>query len=220
MRAQRILIIEKNEALAAEEAAVLEEAGYRVARARDALDGLKKLYEAYPDLIIMDMEFPSVNGVYPLLRIREVYSLPIIALGGREEVVNMLELGADAFMIKPPDLRELLARVRSLLRRKSKHEPTGEDYKLEIENHRDIGGDGSNGFTQTEYRLASCMIINNGRLLDYPRLISEVWGGKEVSRCTLHFYMRRLRRKLADVNIFGVRGIGYCCSSDGGNAAQ
>ena len=91
---------------------------------------------------------------------------------------------------------------------------------MEIENHLDNGGDGSNGLTPTEFRLASCLILNKGRLLEYPRLITEVWGGKEISRYTIHLYIRRLRSKLANFNIFGVRGVGYCFSGDSGVAPQ
>lgn len=218
MKSACILIIEKDEALAVKVAAALEEAGYTVVTTSDARDGLKKLYEAYPDLIIVARELPMVNGEDPCLRIRQASYLPIIVLGSNEESAEMLELGADAYMTKPPSLSELVARVHSLLRRKPRSDPPGENRKLEIENRLPKGGDGSNGLTPTEFRLASCLLLNKGRLLDYPQLISEVWGGKEVSLGTLHFYMRRLRQKLANISIFGLRGVGYCYSGDGSQA--
>jgi len=216
IKRRRILVIEQDEALAVEAAAALEEAGYEVATVGDALEGIKKLYEAYPDLIIVNTGLPMVNGEDSFLRIRQASYLPIIVLGSEEEMADMLELGADACMVKPPSLIELVARVHSLLRRKPRYEPPADIPGLGIESHLDNGGNGSNGLTPTEYRLASCLVLNRGRLLEYPRLISEVWGGKEVSRYTLHFYVRRLRSKLANVNIFGVRGVGYCLSGDGG----
>lgn len=196
----------------------MEEAGYKVVKVADALDGLKKLYEAYPDLIIMARELPMVNGEDPCLRIRQASYLPIIVLGSNEEAAEMLELGADAYMTKPPSLRELVARVRTLLRRKPRSDPPGDTPKLEIENRLPKGGNGSNGLTRTEFRLASCLLLNKGRLLGYPQLISEVWGEKKVSLDTLHFYMRRLRQKLANISIFGLRGVGYCLSGDGSQA--
>jgi len=155
-----------------------------------------------------------VNGEDPCLRIRQASYLPIIVLGSDEQAAEMLELGADAYMTKPPSLSELVARVRALLRRKPRNDPPRDNLKLEIENTLTKGGNGSNGLTPTEFRLASCLILNKDRLLGYPRLISEVWGGKEVSLDTLHFYMRRLRQKLGNGGISMVRGVGYCYKGD------
>ena len=200
--------------------ATLEEAGYTVVRTTDALDGLKKLYEAYPDLIIMDRELPMVNGEDPCLRIRQASYLPMIVLGSNEEAAEMLELGADAYMTRPPRLSELVARVRSLLRRKPRYDPPGDNHALEIKDCLDSGDNGSNGLTPTEFRLASCLLLNKGRLLAYPRLISEVWGGTKVSLDTLHFYIRRLRQKLANISIFVLRGVGYCLSGGGSSSAR
>ena len=213
MKSARILVIENDEALATATATALEGAGYKVVRARDALDGLKKLYEAYPDLVIMDKELPMVKGEEPCLRVRQACYLPILVLGSDEEAVETLEVGADAFMVKPPDLSELVARVRSLLRRKMKDEPPGGNDEPGIKNLTQ-GADSLNKLTGTEFRLASCLVLNKGRLLGYPYLISEVWGGKEITLDTLHFYIRRLRAKLANLNIFGLRGVGYYLSGE------
>jgi len=102
--------------------------------------------------------------------------------------------------------------VHALLRRKPKRDPLRSNPKLEIGNRLDNGGDGSNGLTPTEFRLASCLLSNRGRLLDYPRLIGEVWGGKEVGLGTLHFYVHQLRRKLQGYfpcRIVNCWGVGY-----------
>ena len=149
----RILVIESDEALAVAEATALEEAGYTVARATDARDGLKKLYEAYPDLVIMARELPMVDGEDPCLRIRQASYLPIIVIGSNEGAAEMLELGADAYMTKPPSPVELVARVHSLLRRHQRYDPPGGNPGLEIESHLSKGDDGSNGLTGAEFRL-------------------------------------------------------------------
>lgn len=211
----RILVVEKDEALRLKAAGALESAGYEVAIAVDALDGLKKLYETYPDLIIVARELPRVNGEDAYLRIRQASYLPIIVIGNREEAAEMLELGADAYVAKPPVLGELVARVRALLRRKPRQEPPGGNIISPTRNHPPDDGNGSNGLTPTEFRLASCFLHNKGQLLSYDELISGVWGGKEVRLDTLHFYMRRLRQKLADGGISMFRGVGYCLSGDG-----
>ena len=220
IREGRILVIEQDEELALEVAAALEEAGYMVVRSGNARDGLKKVYQAYPDLIILARELPMVNGEDPCLRVRQACYLPIIVLGNDDDASEILELGADAYLMKPPGLNELVARVNSLLRRKTRYNPEGDNSRLEIGNDQSEGGDGSK-MTATEFRLAACLVLNKGRLLEYSRLIGEVWGGKEISLDTLHFYVRRLQQKLQAyfpyrVNIRNFRGVGYCLSGDGG----
>jgi DNA-binding response OmpR family regulator len=212
-RPVRILVVEKDEALRLKAAGALESAGYEVAIAVDAMDGLKKLYETYPDLIIVARELPKVNGEDAYLRIRQASYLPIIVIGNREEAAEMLELGADAYVAKPPSLGELVARVRALLRRKPRQEPPGGNI-LATRNHPPNDGNGWNKLTPTEFRLASCLLCNKGRLLGYSELISRVWGGKKVSLDNLHFHMRRLRQKLADGGISMLRGVGYCFCGD------
>ena len=182
------------------------------------LDGLRKLHESYPDLVIMSKELPMIDEEDACLRIRQASYSPIIVLGNEEESAETLELGADAYLMKPPGLIELVARVNSLLRRKPRYYPENETSTLEIENNEAEKGNGAK-LTETEFRLASCLVCNKGRLLEYSQLISEVWGGKEVSRGTLHFHMRRLQQKLQvlfpyQVNIHNFRGVGYCLSRD------
>ena len=150
-----------------------------------------------------------MNGEDACLRIRKASYLPIVVLGSQEELVRTLELGADAYIVKPANGREVVARVHSLLRRKDDDSPEG-GGGLGIK-HFVSGGedDGPGGLSPTEYRLSACLLSNEGKLLGYPQLITEVWGGKEVSVDTLHFYIRSLRRKLANFNIFNMRGVGY-----------
>ena len=203
----RILIVEKDEALAARITEALTDEGYKVAVAKDALGGLKNIYEAYPDLVIMARELPIVNGGDPYIRMRQLSYLPVIALGNQEEAAETLELGADAYMTKPLDINELVARVSSLLRRKRRNGPPGGSPVSKIRKHIDKGK-----LTPTELRLASCLVLNKGKLLEYRHLINEVWGGKALAIATLHFYIHRLQQKLANGNIFMIRGVGYCFS--------
>jgi DNA-binding response OmpR family regulator len=214
MAAGRILVIEQDEKLALGIEDALEGAGYTVVRTADTYDGLKKLYEAYPDLVILAKELPSVNGEDPCLQVRQACYLPIIVLGKNDDASEILELGADAYMTRPPGLKELVARVHSLLRRKKRANSQGNNLKLEIKHDRSEIRNSSK-LTDTEFRLAYCLMFNKGELVEYSRIISEVWGGKEVSLDTLHFHIRSLRNKLQALfpnptNIICYRGVGYC----------
>lgn len=217
MRDPHILVIENDEAVVARVAAALEEAGFNVLTATNAVIGLRKIYESHPDVIIMATEILVAGGEDSYLQIRLATYLPIIVLGSSEDEVEMLEFGADAFMAKPPDLSELVARVKWLLQRKPRLESrkgNPELGELDMKNGPPERDDGSKYLSATEYRLASCLVLNGGRLLEYSRLISEVWAGKEVGLDTLHFYMRRLRKKLQaffpnPIKIINYRGVGY-----------
>ena len=182
----RILIIEKDRVLAEKEAAALEKEGYKVEIAADALEGIKKLYESYPDLIIASRELPKVKGEDAYQRIRQASYLPLIVIGIKEESAEVLEFGADAYITRETDLRELVARVRSILRRKmglrqskggrnsgdgDRESPADDPADEPTDDPVNEGnGDGSNYLSATEFRLASCLVINKGKLLDYQRL--------------------------------------------------
>lgn len=99
-----------------------------------AYDGLRKLMEAYPDLIIMAQELPSVGGDDVCLRIRQASCILMLVLGPASEAIDTLELGADAYMSRPPSDVEMVAKAHSLLRRKQKaYDPPGGNHELEIE---------------------------------------------------------------------------------------
>ena len=127
MKQAKIILIEPDEALKVGIKAALEGAGFSVITAGNVLEGLKNAHESYPDLAIMANELPLVNGEEPVLYLRQTSYLPILVLGNDEEMAETLELGADAYMTKPPSLVELVARVRSLLRRKPRHGPRSDN---------------------------------------------------------------------------------------------
>jgi len=114
----RIVLIEPNEALKVRIEAALQGAGFSVITVENVPEGLKKVHESSADLAIMAKDLPLVKGEEPVLYFRQASYLLILVLGDDEETTEMLELGADAYMTKPPSLSELVARVRALLRRK------------------------------------------------------------------------------------------------------
>jgi DNA-binding response OmpR family regulator len=213
-----VLIIEKDELVGIMLARALEAAGYEVIRAQDAREGLMKLYESYPDIIIINRGIPEIFGEDAFVRVRQASYLPLIVLGNSDDAAESLEMGADAFMTYPPSLRELVARVRNLLNRKLKSDNKNGGTGMNIDtlkNNPPTQDDNSLGYlTATEFRLASCLVLNKDKLIDYSRLIREVWEGKKVTRDTLHYYMRSLRRKLQSffynpIRIINYRGVGY-----------
>ena len=195
--------------LAARIAKALRDKGYEAVVTNDALNGLKSIYEAYPSLIIMDIELAILNKKSPYIRIRQLSYLPIIALGNEERTAETLELGADAYMTKPLGINELVARVHSLLRRKHIYDPPENNPLAKIKGSMNKGGNSQKELTPTEYHLASCLMLNKGKLLEYRHLINEVWGGRAMAMATLHFYIRRLQQKLTSGSIFKIRGVGY-----------
>jgi two-component system response regulator ArlR len=209
MKKAVVLVVEKDRSSSLEAVEALRDAGYEVVEAASAADGLKMIYKVRPDVVIASTDLPPVDGEDACLRLRQASYLPLIAIGSRDEVVEMLELGVDACIISPPSGREVVARVNSLLKRKEDDDPPGGAGPDE-ERYRRAEAN-TEGLSPTECRLSRCLLSHQGSLLDYPQLITEVWGGKNVSLDTLHFYIRRLRRKLSGFKIFSVRGVGYGC---------
>ena len=203
-------------------AAALEGAGYQVVRVADALEGLNMLHQTYPDMIIIDSELATINGEDACLRIRQASFSPMMVLGSPERAVEVLELGADAFMTKPPSLIELVARVGRLLQRNTRlnrreNKPqwyVENDLQRYMENDLQIGGNGLSSLSAIEFSLALRLVLSKGKIVDYSQLINEAWRGKEVSIETLHFYMHSLREKLQSffrgrIKIINHQGVGY-----------
>lgn len=215
----RVLLISGEEALRGGVASALEGAGFQVTHVPDGYQGLHSMYEASPDLVIMAEDLPPMGGAQVCSRLRQASHLPIIVLGSGEKEetgeIEMLELGADAYMAKPPDPAELVARVRSLLRRKGPNcDGHGGSPGSGPEQGTARRRNGSGSLTNTELSLLSCLVLNEGRLVSHSQLVSEVWAGKQVSRDCLKFYVRRLRDRLSTVlggpgYIINQRGLGY-----------
>jgi two-component system response regulator ArlR len=200
-----ILVVEHDPTASAEAVAALRQAGYKVVETASAAGGLSRLYETRPDLVIASTDLPQLNGENACARLRQASLLPLIIIGGAEEAAEMLELGADAYIIRPASVREVLARVSSLLKRRRNKGPGGRPERSPGGGLPDIPDD----LSAIESRLATCLLFHSGHIMDYAELIYEVWGDQTVSLDTLHYHIRRLRQKLDDYWIFNVRGTGY-----------
>lgn len=212
----QILLVDGDCALRANLGAVLSEAGFVVTEAADCETAWHIIHQGSIDLVIVAEDLPSADVQEMCRRLRPVSGTFLIVMGTKEDAmtrVAMLELGADCYMQKPPNCNELVARVRSLLRRRMNHAPgymgTGEEEPA--------AGGATGGFgslSSTEFRLMSCLMLNEDAVVPHDQLISEVWGGNAVSRDCLKFYVRSLRKKLGGVlgeqgHIMNCRGVGY-----------
>lgn len=208
---KKILAINGDKATIEEVSSGLRQAGFEVITAVDSAEGLAKVYESKPDLVILADDLPLVNGEELCARLCQVSNVPIVALGSKEgelASVRMLELGADTYVPKPAGGAELLARVHSLLRRykpRNKEADCGEDSCGEDS----CGEDDPSALTSTESSLLSCLVLNEGSVVTHPQLLTEVWGGRGVSIACVKSYIRRLRNKRGPDLILNHRGVGY-----------
>jgi len=203
----------------------LELEGYQVSAARNGYGALQKLAEDLPDLIILDVMMPEIDGFETLRKIREVSTVPVIMLtvkGEEIDKVKGLDLGADDYVTKPFSPKELVSRVKAVLRRVEMPTPAPKteirvDDSLSIDfSHRKVMVKGKEVHLRpTEYRLLYHLVSNAGHVLTHETLLRRVWGYEYRDEDHyLWLYITYLRQKLEEDTkhpkyILGERGIGY-----------
>ena len=203
----------------------LEADGFEVEEAEDGQDGLRKLFASRPDVIILDVLMPSMDGWEVCERVREFTETPIVmltSLDREEEMVKGLELGADDFVSKPVSPRHLIARVKAVVRRAHSHteETTGFRYDdgtllVDTTQHEVLLDGQAVALSPTEFRLLVALAEAPGRVHEYASLLKRVWGDEYVDDIDfLRVYVWRLRKKLEKnpdkpVRILTERGFGY-----------
>ncbi len=203
----------------------LERAGYDVAVAASGTEGLERVIDYYPDLILLDIMMPAMDGWQVCHRLREATEIPIImltVLGKEQDVAKGLHLGADDYILKPWSNRELLARVRAVLRRTDTSSTAlrhniyvqGDLVIDPIQREVTIGGNKIN-LTAIEFRLLTYLARRSGQVVPYSELMTQVWG-TEFSQniISLRVHVHNLRRKIEKDPqnpryILAKRGIGY-----------
>ncbi len=198
--------------------------GYRVTVAVSGLEGLEVAQKQTPDLVILDLMMPVMDGFETCRRLREMGIQSILVISNRRDersMVRALELGADAYLHKPFELPVLLAKIRTLLRRIGQRVPSEyavyDDGQLLIDlNNRRVELRGEMiQLTATEFRLLSILLRHVGRVVPHEELIQEVWGTeKDVGLTSLKLYVHYLRRKLGEhpkkpYYVLAEWGIGY-----------
>jgi two-component system, OmpR family, KDP operon response regulator KdpE len=179
---------------------------YDVTTAADAEQGLREAERSHPDLIVLDLGLPDLDGVEVIRKLRTWSPVPILVLSGRggsREKVAALDAGADDYVTKPFSVDELLARVRAVTRRLSAPDATlvvelGE-YTVDLDRHVAHRTDASEivvHLTPTEWKLLTMLISNPGKLVGQRQLLQEVWGPTYLTESHyLRQYMAQLRRK-------------------------
>jgi DNA-binding response OmpR family regulator len=222
MAASRILVVDDDDDIRGLLRALLERAGHEVSEASDGRAGLRELYAGSPDLIILDVTMPGLDGWATLERIREVTDVPVLMLTAHDaelERVRGLKGGADDYVVKPFGRQELVARVEVLLRRPRSGgmEETYADSRLSISfAQRAVRYDDREVvLTPLEYRLLSAFVRHPNQVLSHDQLRELAWEDSlDTSRDEVKLYVGYLRRKLApdspgSAPIETVRGFGY-----------
>ncbi|MBA3745451.1 response regulator [Sporichthya sp.] len=204
--AARVLIVDDDDTLRRALGINLKARGYEVVDAADGASALALAARKPPDVVVLDLGLPDLDGVEVILGLRAWSRAPIVVLSAREDQsqkVAALDAGADDYVTKPFGMDELLARVRAALRRAAPVEETGgsvvttPDFTVDLRTRRVVTAAGEVRLTPTEWALLEVLVRHAGRYVPSKTLLQEVWGpsyGTETNY--LRVYMAQLRRKL------------------------
>jgi two-component system phosphate regulon response regulator PhoB len=219
----RVLIVEDEPDLAELVRFHLAKAGFAAEVAHSGRDGLEAIRRARPALVVLDLMLPDLSGTDVCREVRadpRLKDLPILMLTARAEEVDRVvgfELGADDYVTKPFSPRELVLRVRAILRRSEGEPQKGVvlargPLQLDLERHRCSVRGGEVDLTAKEFRLLEVLMSRPGHVMTRQRLLDDVWGSDiTVTERTIDTHLKRLREKLGEAGdlIETVRGVGY-----------
>ncbi len=219
----KIVIIEDERDLAELLAFNLQKEGFQTVIALDGRTGLEQVKSENPDLVILDLMLPELNGIdlCKLLRKQETTAtIPVIMLTAKGEEIDKVvgfEVGADDYLIKPFSTRELMLRIKAVLRRSSPEKPEGRIFTagpvtIDTGRHRVTVNEEETVLTSTEFKLLMTLAERLGRMQSREHLLSHVWGyNNDADTRTVDTHITRLRNKLGTAGelIKTVRGFGY-----------
>ena len=221
----KILIVEDEEALSDPLAFLLGREGFQTIVVDNGLDALPVFDREGADLVLLDVMLPGMSGMEVCRKLREVSSVPIIMLTAKDSELDKvlgLELGADDYVTKPYSARELIARIRAVLRRRSAETDyatesvlQGGPVRMDIDRHVVTVNGEEISMPLKEFELLEILLRNVGRVMTRGQLIERVWGADYVGDTkTLDVHIKRLRSKIepdssAPQYVVTVRGLGY-----------
>ncbi|MFB7636723.1 response regulator transcription factor [Streptomyces sp. NPDC056149] len=226
----RILVVEDDPDVATALRTLLTRAGYEVLPSEDGRAGLRRLFADDPDLMVLDVGLPGLDGWQVLERTRDMTDLPVLLLtarGAESDRVRGLRAGADDYLPKPFGNDELLARIEALLRRAAPARWAGsaqdDALRLVPERRSAIWRGEEARLSDIEYRLLQVLVRNRGRVVTTDQLLDQVWDDPQgIGRDRVKFAVLRVRRKLQQAAgslesdpIEAVRGLGYRYRADG-----
>lgn len=210
-----VLVIEDDDAISDLLRRGLTYEGYSVSVAQDGVNGLRMARDAPPDLVVLDLMLPGLDGLEVCRRLRAADDVPILVLTARGTVSDRiagLDSGADDYMVKPFSIDELLARVRALLRRKSPPEETELrflDIVMDTKSHEVTRVDRVIHLTTKQYELLQFFLRHPRQVLSPETIYQHVWGSSYDSN-VVQVFIRNLRQALGEPNvIYTIRGAGY-----------
>jgi len=225
MKEQKVLIIDDDEDLLQLAGLLFKKIGAQILTARNGVEGMSQLYSQRPNLVILDVMMPGMNGFEVCERIRQVSDAPIImltALNHEQEMLRGLEAGADDFLSKPFNADILLARARAVLRRSENMSANGHEFQysnghltIDVQRHEVSLRGKRIKLTPVEFRLLVFLARNAGKVLTFEQIISSVWGAEyRGSTDYVHVYISHLRKKLEENTkspryILTLHGVGY-----------
>jgi two-component system response regulator RegX3 len=220
----RILVVEDEVSFSDPLSYLLRKEGYDVSVAENGNDALTDFDSAGADLVLLDLMLPGVSGVDVCRALRQRSNVPVIMLTAKDSEIDKvvgLELGADDYVTKPYSSRELLARIKAVLRRLSEPEELmpatleAGPVRMDVERHVVTVGGAATQLPLKEFELLEMLLRNTGRVLTRMQLIDRVWGSDYVGDTkTLDVHVKRLRAKVepdpaAPEHNVTVRGLGY-----------
>ena len=225
MAEEKILIVDDEEHIRELLKYNLEKNSYKCITAKDGIEALKISKDQRPRLVLLDLMLPKMDGYEVCKAIRkdnEISSTPIIILSAKDEEFDKvlgLELGADDYITKPFSVREVLARVKAILRRTNlqpiQRSYTFDNLTIDFEKHVVFKNDEKIELTLKEFELVEMLIKNKGRVMTRDLLLDKIWGYEFVGETrTVDVHIRHLRQKIEDDDknpkfIETIRGIGY-----------
>lgn len=215
----KIMLVEDNETIILGLEYLLSREGYQVVTAKDRKQALAGLEQGGLDLVVLDIALPDVSGFDVCREVREQGHTPVIFLTAMDEeryVVKGLDMGADDYIVKPFRNRELVSRIRSVLRRNGKGSTVLRCGEISLDTETGLvrKGDKNIVLTKLEYKILSVMMQYPGRLFTRDEILANIWdiSGSFVNDNTLSVTMKRIREKIEDTDgsiIRTVRGMGY-----------